>query len=79
VIDVIGVGSQLDGVSVCCKVGVELVQRCEWHWQIFGEAPYGTSLVLDGSMQFLQTPSQAHSRCLGIQTGQTGWLITRPA
>ena len=30
-IDVIGVGSQLDGVSVCCKVGVELVQRCEWH------------------------------------------------
>jgi len=53
---------------------VGLVQRCERHWRIFGHVPYGrpTTFLSDDSMQFLQTPTQAHSLsgCLGIHIGQ---------
>jgi len=52
---------------------VGLVQRCERHWRIFGHVPYGrpTTFLSDDSMQFLQTPTQAHSLsgCLGIHIG----------
>ena len=33
-----GARCQLDDVSVCCEVSVELMQACELHW-IFDEAP----------------------------------------
>jgi len=60
-----------ENVSVCCGVNVGLVHGCEWHWPIFGEAPYSTSFLSENSMWFLQMPAQAHSqgRRLGITTG----------
>jgi len=68
---------QLDDVSVCCGIGVGLVQGCDCHWWIFGEAPYST-LLSDGIIRFLQTHTQAHgpSRCLGIPTGLTSSDVT---
>jgi len=57
----IGARCQLDEVSVCCDVSVGLVQGCEWHWRISGRPLYGTSCLSGDSMQFLQTPTQAHS------------------
>jgi len=52
---------QLDDESVRCEVSVVLVQGCEWHWLIIGEALDSISFPSDGSMQFLQTPTQAYS------------------
>ena len=70
-----GAMCQLDDVSVCCEVSVGLVQGCEWLWQIFGEALYGTSFLSDNSMQFLQSPSKSCNliKCL---TGQVSTQIT---
>ena len=49
----IGAGFQLDNVSLCCELSVGLVQGCEWHWWILGEAPYNTSFLGDSSMWFV--------------------------
>ena len=61
-----GTRCQLDDVSVCCEESVGMVQGCEWHWRILGEAPYGTSLISDDSMWFLQS--------LGLTARAVAWV-----
>ena len=53
---------QLDDVSIYCKVSVGLVQGCEWHWRIFGEAPYGTSFFSDCHLRHTKpNPKTVHA------------------
>jgi len=72
-------GFQLDDVSVCCVVSVKLVQGCEWHWQIFGEAPYRTSFLSDSSLQFLQTCTHANSPRYSHSPGRLSYHLGLPS
>jgi len=67
-------GFQLVDVSVYYEVSVRLVQECEWHWRIFGEAPLGTfSLRLQHAVSPVTYPSHSLSE---RPTGQAGSHIT---